>query len=84
MVVADELEVTALREDCGFIVDRAVLETEEQAGGDPIAPDHLEEVTHRNHATFFRAKRKKSMDGPLQVTDRNGFPWRGRLQATDE
>jgi hypothetical protein len=29
MVVGEELEVTALREDRSFIIDRAVLETEE-------------------------------------------------------
>jgi hypothetical protein len=42
VVVADELEVTPLREDCSFIIGRAILETEEQACGNPIAVDDLE------------------------------------------
>jgi hypothetical protein len=67
VVVGDELEVTALGEDCRFIIDRAILETEEQAGGNPIAADYLEEVTHRNHAALFRTYREKAVDGSLYV-----------------
>jgi hypothetical protein len=38
MVVSDELEVTAVRKDCGFVVDGAIVETEEQSGGDRSPP----------------------------------------------
>jgi hypothetical protein len=66
-MVADELEVTPLREDRSFIIDRAILETEEQARGNPIAADHLEEVTHSKHRAFFQTQREKAVDGPLDV-----------------
>jgi hypothetical protein len=56
-----------LREDCSFIVDGAILETKEKAGGNPIAVDHLEEVTHGNHPALFRTHREKAVDGALDV-----------------
>jgi hypothetical protein len=82
MMVADELEVTALREDCSFIIDRAILETEDQAGRNPIAAHHLEEVTHRNHAALFRAHREKAVNGPLDVPYGYRLGGRTRLQGT--
>jgi hypothetical protein len=83
MVVGDELEVTALREDRSFIIDRAVFETEEQAGGNPIAADHLEEVTHGKHAALCRTQGKKAVDGPLHVAHGYGLRRRTRLQDTE-
>ncbi len=47
MVIGDELEIIALREDCRFIIDGAIFETKEQPGGDPVPTDNLEEVTYR-------------------------------------
>jgi hypothetical protein len=84
MAVGDELEVAALREDCSFIVDRAIFEAEEQPGGYPITADDLEEVTHREHAAFFRTQREKAVDSSLQMAHRYGLSWRTRLQGTDQ
>jgi hypothetical protein len=84
VVVGDELEVTALREDCGFIIDRAILEMEEQSGSNPIAVDHLEEVTYGKHPALFRPQREKAVDGSLQVPHGYGLCWRTRLQGTDQ
>jgi hypothetical protein len=67
VVVGKELEVAALSEDRSFIVDRAILEAEEQAGRNPVAANHLEEVTHRKHAAFFRTQREKAVDGSFHV-----------------
>jgi hypothetical protein len=67
VVVGNELELTALSEDCSFIIDGAILETEEQARGNPIAVDHLEEVTHGNHPALFRTHREKAVDRTLDV-----------------
>ena len=57
MTVGYELEVTALRKNGGFVTYRAIFETEEQTGGEPIAADDLEEVTHREG---FRTQREKA------------------------
>jgi hypothetical protein len=83
VVVGDELEVTALREDRGFIIDRAILETEEQAGGNPIAVDHLEEVADCKYLTLFRTQCEKAVDGPLDVAHGYGLGRGSRLQGTD-
>lgn len=84
VVVGDELEVTALREDCSFIINRTILETEDQAGDLPIAVDHLEEITHRKHAAIFRTQREKAMDGSLHTPHGYGLRWRTLLQDTDQ
>jgi hypothetical protein len=80
VVVGNELEVTALREDRGFIIDRAILETEEQAGCNPIAADRLEEVTHCKQVALFRAQGEKAVDRSLDVADEYGLRRRTRLQ----
>jgi hypothetical protein len=84
VVVGDELKVTALRKDCSFIVDRAIFETEEQARGNPIAADYLEEVTHRKHASCFRTQREKPVDSSLDVAHRDGLRWRSGSQGTHQ
>jgi hypothetical protein len=59
VVVGNELEIAALTEDCGFLIDRPILETEEQTGADSIAPDHLEEApTGSTVPSFVRKARK--------------------------
>jgi hypothetical protein len=67
MVVAYELEFTALRKDCGFIVDRTIFETEKQARDDLIATDDLELIAHREHAALFRTQHEKAVDGSLHM-----------------
>ena len=52
---------------------RAILETEEQTGGDPIAADHLEEVTHRKHLSLFCTQGEKAVDGPFYMPHRYGL-----------
>ena len=84
MAVGDEPEVAALRKDCSFIVDRAIFEAEEQARGNPITADDLEEVTHREHAAFIRTQRKKAVESSLHMAHRYGLSWRTRLQDTEE
>jgi hypothetical protein len=84
MPVGDELEGTALRKDCSFIVDRAVLETEEQSGGNLLAPDGLGEVTCREHAAFFRTQYEKAVDSSLNMAHGYGLSWRTRVQSTDQ
>ena len=84
MVISDELEVTALTENCSFIIDRAIFETEEQAGGNPIAADHLEQVTHGKDAALFRTQREKTVDGSLHIPHGYGLRWRTRLQGADQ
>jgi len=44
VAIGDELKVSALREDCRFVIDRAIFETEDQPGGDAAPTDNLEEV----------------------------------------
>jgi hypothetical protein len=67
VVVADELEVAALSEHGGFIIDRAILESEEQARGDAIAADHLEEVTHRKRLALLRTQGEKAVNRSLHM-----------------
>ena len=84
MVVSDELKVTALREHCSFIVDRAIFETEEQAGGNPIAADELEEVTRRKHAALFRTQCEKAVFSSFYISNGYSLRWRTELQGTDQ
>jgi hypothetical protein len=84
MAIGYELEVTSLRKDCGFVVDGAVFETEEQAGGDPIATDDLEEVAHCKHATLFRTQCEKAVDSSLNMPNRYRLCWRSGLKGTDQ
>jgi hypothetical protein len=83
-MVGDELEDAALCEDCGFIIDRAIFEAEEQTGDDPVAAHHLEEVTHGKHMALFRTQHEKTVDGPLHMTHGYGLCWCAGLQGTDE
>jgi len=84
MAVGDELEITALSKDCSCIVDRAILETEEQTGGNPITTDDLEEITYRKHVPVFRTQLEKAMDGSLHVADGYGLRQCRRLQSTEQ
>jgi hypothetical protein len=81
VVVGDELEVTALRKDCSFIINRAILETEEQARGNPIAPNHLDQIAYREHATSFCTKREEAVDAPFQVPHGYGLSRRTTCKA---
>jgi hypothetical protein len=77
MVVGYELELTALRKDCGFIVDRTIFETEKQARGDLIATDDLELIAHRNRAALFRTEHEKAVDRSLSMA--HGYSLRQRI-----
>jgi hypothetical protein len=78
MVVGDELEVPSLRKDCSLIIDRAVFETEEQPGCNPITTDDLEEVAHRKHAAFMPFSRQ----APMLPGARLAEPYRGACFST--
>ena len=45
MVVGDEVEGAVLREDCGFIVNGAIFEIEEDVRCDLVAMDDLNDVS---------------------------------------
>ncbi|HTF65853.1 MAG TPA: hypothetical protein VK638_24500 [Edaphobacter sp.] len=81
MTVGYELEVTALRKTGGFVTYRAIFETEVQTGGEPIAADDLEEVTHREDAALFRTQREKAVDGFLDMAHGYRLYWRTGLKA---
>src|SRR6516225_2629632 len=66
-VVAQESEATALREDDGFVVNRAVLEMEHQLAGYPITTCDLDEVTVRQGVALQGAEHEKAMDQALRV-----------------
>jgi hypothetical protein len=61
MVIGDELEMPALREDRRFVIDRTIFETEEQPRSDPVPTDDLVEVAYGQYAAFFCPQRKKAM-----------------------
>jgi hypothetical protein len=84
MVVGDELEITALRKDCSFVVDRAIFETEEQTGGNPITTDDLEEVAHRKDVALFRTQREKTVDGSFHVAHGYGLRLYSGLQGIEQ
>jgi hypothetical protein len=84
MVIGDELEVPALREDGRFVIDRAIFEPEDQTRSDPVPTDDLEEIAHRYYAVFFRPQREKSMYRSLHVAHRDGFRWGTGLQGADQ
>jgi hypothetical protein len=64
-VVAQESEITALRKDCGFIVDGAVLKSEHQMAGHSIALGYLDRVTVGEGFTLYCAKQQKAVDHAL-------------------
>jgi hypothetical protein len=39
----------------------------------PIAADHMEEVTHPNHVALFRTQGEKAVDGALDMPHGYGF-----------
>ena len=84
MTVGYELEVTALRKNGGSVTYRAILETDEQTGGEPIAADDLEEVTHREDVALFRTQREKAVDGFLDMAHLYRLCWRTGLKNTDQ
>jgi hypothetical protein len=69
MVIGYEFEITALRKDRGFIVNRTIFEMENQARGDLIATDDLELVTCCKDAALSRTQHEKAVDGPLDMAD---------------
>src|SRR5438105_6902348 len=84
VVIGDELEDTPLRENCCFVIDGAIFETEEQAGGDPVSMDDLEEVPYRYYAALFCPQREKSVYCTFHVAHRNGLRWPCKMQGTKE
>ena len=73
MTIGDELKVPALRENGPFVIDRAILEMEEQAGPDCASMHDLEEVPYRYYAALFRPQREKSMYRSFHVAHRDEF-----------
>jgi hypothetical protein len=71
--VAYEPKVKPLRKDSGLVVNRAILETEDQMGNDPIPMDDLEEIPCGKSFALPRTQRKKSLDRALPVTHRYWF-----------
>ena len=84
MVVAYELEGTALRENCRFVIDRAIFETKEQAGGNRVTTDNLEEVAYRQYAAFFRPQREKAVFRSFNMAHRDRFRGCVGLQNADQ
>jgi hypothetical protein len=64
-MVAQESEITALRKDCGLIVNRAVLKSEHQVAGHPIPKGGLDQVTVGEGFTLHSAKQQKTVDQAL-------------------
>jgi hypothetical protein len=51
-MVADEPEVVALRENCGLILQRTVLEVVYETTCDPIAANDFGEIAFSNNTSF--------------------------------
>ncbi|HWY57255.1 MAG TPA: hypothetical protein VNZ03_22515 [Terriglobales bacterium] len=67
-VVAQESEIAALRKDCGFIMDGAVLKSEYQVARHPIATEDLDQVTVGEGFTLHSAQQQKAVDQALGAT----------------
>jgi len=73
MVVSDELEYAALRENGRLIVEGAVFESEDRPRGDLVSMDDLSTVSRGKRVAICVAQFEITVDGSLDVADRCGF-----------
>jgi hypothetical protein len=64
-----EVEVRLLRVDHGFVVRRPVAEAEEQARGDAVATDVLDQIAIRERLPVQGPQREKAMNQAFRMTD---------------
>src|SRR6266567_2986588 len=85
-VVADQPEAFLLREHDGLVVDRAILEVEDHAGRDPIAPGGLNQVSICQGGAVLRAQDEKAASHPFRMADGHlfGAESPGREQARQD
>src|ERR1700722_5322851 len=82
-VIADEAKVSALRKNRGFLLSRAVLESEYEMIGDAIATRDLHQVALRDGGPVHCAHHEKAMDQPFLVTHGYGSSrHRGAVEKT--
>ena len=62
-----------LRVDGGLVVDRAIVEVKEEAGGYTIAVDDFEQLTGGDHGAGLIAEDEEAALGALLVTDGDGL-----------
>jgi hypothetical protein len=84
MVVGDEPETPALREQCRFVVDRSVFEMEKRPRRNLISMGHLHNVPGGKRLAVFGPQLKKAVNGSLDMADRNAVGQCARLCGTDQ
>src|SRR5271155_5498568 len=74
-MVAHQAKCPALRKDCGFIVDGAICEMENQLARHLIAAGYLDQIAVSEDFAFQRAQHQKAMKQTLSVAHWYGLGW---------
>jgi hypothetical protein len=70
-MVGQELKGAALRKDDSLVVDRTIVEMENEATRDPVAAYGLDQVAVRERLSIQRSQGKKTVRQALRVTHGN-------------
>ncbi len=84
MVVADQAEYSALREDRSVVVERAIAEPKGHARGDAVVMDSLRSVPSGNGCPIGRFEDKEAVRGALGMADWNRLSAQGSGGRTDD
>jgi len=69
--IADELEMSSLREDGRFVAKRSVLELENKPARDSIAARDLQQLAVSQNLSGCISEHKKTVDQAFRLTDRD-------------
>jgi len=70
-MIADELEMSTLREDGRFVAKRPVLEMEDEPARDSIAPRNLQQLSVSQNCSGRISEHQKTVDQTFRLTDRD-------------
>ena len=84
VVIGDELEDAALREDSSFIVDGAVFEMEGQLRSNLAAMGDLHEISGRDDLAIFRTQLEKAMNGSPRIANGHGVCLSAELAGAEK
>jgi hypothetical protein len=70
-MIADELEMPALREDGRFVAKRSVLEMEDETARDSIAARDLQQLAVSQNGSGRVSEHEKTVDQTFRLPDRD-------------
>ena len=80
-MIPHQAKVTVLREDCSFVVHRAIFEVIDEAGGKLAASRTLHQITRREQLSIKGTQRQKAMHRTLWKAYRYRFREAGTCET---